>query len=87
MKFALYSSPEIRHYIFVATCPPLNITNGRVEYHPSAVNGALPIDTLAFFTCDEGYIINGFGFSTCQESGNWDPEIPTCDKSMEIAFH
>ena len=34
--------------------------------------------SLAVFECDPGYIISGYGYSTCQGRGEWYPPVPTC---------
>ena len=68
----------------VATCLPVSITNGEVEYHLSEVNGSYPTGTLAFFTCDDEYMRTGSLFSTCQGSGIWSPDIPLCEEGIQF---
>ena len=67
----------------VAICPTLSIENGEVEYHPSQDNGEYPTGTVAFFTCEEGYMRSGSVFGTCQDSGTWDSQVPTCEESIK----
>ena len=47
------------------------------------MHGRYAPDTRAFFSCNDGYMRTGSLFITCQDSGNWDPEIPTCDEGIE----
>ena len=72
------------YYFNLEVCPPVNLKNGATEYHPSSLNGQYPTDTLAFFSCDDAFMRNGPLFSTCQNTGNWVPEIPTCDEGIYI---
>ena len=47
------------------------------------VNGEYPTGAIAVFTCDDEYTRNGTLLSTCQDSGTWDPQIPTCDEGTD----
>ena len=67
----------------VALCPTISLGNGEVHYQPSEVDGGYPTGTVAFFSCDEGYITNGSVFVTCQDSGTWDSEISTCREGFK----
>ena len=64
----------------VAICPALSLQNGEIEYDPLQENGEYPTGTVAFFTCEEGYMRSGSVFGTCQDSGTWDSELPTCEE-------
>ena len=46
-------------------------------------NDAYPINTEVSFTCDYGYFLNGSDSSTCQSTGDWDPQTPTCNKVIK----
>ncbi|XP_053400600.1 CUB and sushi domain-containing protein 3-like [Mercenaria mercenaria] len=35
--------------------------------------------TKAIFTCDVGYTLDGYSELTCEETGQWDNEIPQCE--------
>ena len=65
-------------------CLPLNLENGEIECEHSPENGQYPTDTVAFFTCNDGYMRTGPIFITCQDSGIWDPEIGTCDEGITV---
>ena len=66
----------------VATCPSLSLENGQVQYEPE--NAEHQTGTVVFFTCNEGYMRTGSLFSTCQDSGTWDQEIPSCIEGIEM---
>ena len=63
---------------FVASCPALSLENGEVEYDPYPVSGEYPTGTFAVFRCNAEYMRSGRLVSICQDSGSWNPEIPTC---------
>ena len=56
-------------------CGSLTVPNGQV----SAPSGTTFMNTVTY-TCDDGYNLNGASDRTCQASGNWDLEEPTCDR-------
>ena len=69
----------------LATCAQLNLDNGGVTYNESMVmTDEYPVDTLASFSCDRGYNLNGSATSTCQTSGEWDQDTPTCEQGNEM---
>ena len=72
-------------YIFVVTCPVLNQPpNLQVHYSNDPIPGeGYPVDTTASFTCVNGYFLSGTTFSTCEISGNWNQETPTCNHSND----
>ena len=51
------------------------------------MDGEYPTGTIASFTCDDDYMRVGSNLSTCQELGNWSPEIPTCEEGIAIIYH
>ena len=48
--------------------------NGTVS-HPDGTS----FNQRAYYHCSEGYTLNGTDTRTCNESGNWTFEAPTCD--------
>ena len=60
-------------------CLPVNLENGKVEYNLSSLNGKYFTHTKAFFICNDAFKKTGNLFSTCDASGTWIPEVPTCD--------
>ena len=67
-----------------ATCLALNLPNGLASYDESPVtNGKYTVDTVVSFTCNYGYSLSGSTSRTCQTSGNWDEEMPTCNQSKK----
>ncbi|KAI8510944.1 hypothetical protein Bbelb_118600 [Branchiostoma belcheri] len=58
----------------VPTCAP------RAPPANGAVNptGAVPYLNGVTFTCNTGYVLNGFAFATCQADGTWSSPVPTC---------
>ena len=71
-------------YFVVVICSALSLSNGGISYNQSEVNGEYSVDTKATFSCNSGYKRAGSGSSTCQTSGNWSPQIPTCNQSKEF---
>ena len=69
---------------FVVICEALELfASGRISYNDSQVNGGYPVDTMANFMCNHGYRKIGSKSSTCQSSGNWNQQTPTCMQSNE----
>ena len=54
------------------------------DYTKSKVNGRYPVDTLASFTCNDGYSKGGSDNRRCLASGNWDGDDQTCNKGNNI---
>ena len=46
-------------------------------------NGKYPVDTTVSFTCNHGYKRAGSTSSTCQTSGTWNQQTPTCTQSND----
>ena len=69
----------------VVTCTALSPpSNGQISYNePSMTYGEYPVDTKASFTCNQGYSLSGSESRTCETSGNWNQETPTCNQSNE----
>ena len=51
------------------------------------MDGEYPTGTIASFTCDDDYMRVGSNLSTCQQLGNWSPEIPTCEEGIAVKYH
>ena len=64
---------------FTVTCVPLSLANGDVTYTKSAQNGKYVVNTVASFSCDSDYYLNGPNSITCQKSGNWNEQTPRCE--------
>ena len=60
------------------------MSNGESIYGKSLVNGKYPIDTLAFFNCNNGYRKEGPDYRICLASGQWDETNQICKKSNKI---
>ena len=71
-------------YFVTVTCSAVSLQNGGISYNQSVVNGRYTVDTKATFSCSSGYSRAGSSSSTCQTSGNWSPQIPTCNQSKEF---
>ncbi|XP_012938062.1 sushi, von Willebrand factor type A, EGF and pentraxin domain-containing protein 1 [Aplysia californica] len=50
-----------------------DIRNGQVFYVDSTYL------SQAKYSCDKGFELNGFAERTCEATGQWDPEQPTCE--------
>ena len=69
--------------LIVVICSPLNVpANGEINYNKAPVaDGGYPLDTVASFSCDYGYSRSGSSSRTCETSGNWNHQNPTCNQS------
>ena len=66
------------------TCETISSpTNGGKTYDMNGVNGKYPVYTVVTFTCNSGYTLSGYNTRTCETSGNWNKQSPTCKKSKE----
>ena len=60
----------------------LYVANGRVSFNkPEVRRNFYDLGTVASFTCNSGYSREGSSSSTCQNSGMWSSQAPTCKKS------
>ena len=72
-------------YFALVTCPNLQLEYGHINYNDSqTADGGYIVDTVASFICNQGYSLTGSRTSTCQTSGNWSQQLPTCNISMKI---
>ena len=63
-------------------CPALTMpSNGEVDYSIHPLSGAYSVDTVATFRCTSGYKKQGSSSRTCQPSGHWNQQTPTCSRS------
>ena len=54
-------------------CPKLkDVPNGKVELRGNTVN------SIAVYTCSEGYTLNGYQQRECNKDGEWAGSPPTC---------
>ncbi len=59
-----------------STCPDLTVpTNGMISY-----NMARLVDTMATYTCVNGYTLIGGSTRTCGSFGGWSGSAPTCSE-------
>ena len=45
---------------------------------PQTFSYGYEVNTLAYFSCHQGYYREGSGSAICQSSGNWSEETPKC---------
>ncbi|XP_038067159.1 sushi, von Willebrand factor type A, EGF and pentraxin domain-containing protein 1-like [Patiria miniata] len=57
----------------IITCPELVAPSHGAVFSPLITNGS-----VAVYTCDEGYVINGTSNLTCTESSTWNHSPPEC---------
>ena len=52
-------------------------SNGMISYNGGSTDNR-PMDTVATYSCDTGYTLNGGNTRTCQSGRNWSGSAPTC---------
>ena len=63
----------------VITCSDLpSLTNGNIDYGGAGSTDSRPVDTVATFTCNTGYTLNGGSTRTCGSDGVWSGSVPVC---------
>ena len=57
-----------------------SFTNGMVSYS----DGRVPIvaGTVATYTCNTGYTLEGATTRTCEENTGWNENLPTCQSKL-----
>ena len=55
----------------------LPLMNGGIIYE-TGIADSRPINTIAHFTCDNGYTLIGGIFRVCQNDGTWSGSVQTC---------
>ncbi len=62
----------------IVTCSDLpSLANGDIDYGGAGSPGSRPVDTVATYTCDTGYTLDGGTTRFCA-SGVWSGSPPTC---------
>ena len=71
--------------LFLATCPPLSfITDGSISYSRAVeANGGYLSDTVATFSCNDGYELSEDTTKTCQDNHMWTGADPFCQSKDE----
>ena len=77
--------------ILVITCPSLSApSNGQVNYSTDATPPH-DFETVAIFTCDTGFVLNGTERVTCESggfrrNGLWSGSSPTCTGKNDVTL-
>ena len=58
----------------------------------SPSNGQVSLTTTTFgsvatYSCEEGYLLEGFPMRECQANGNWSEEEPVCASKLLYVVH
>ncbi len=65
----------------IVICSDLpSLTNGVIDYGGAVSTNSRQVDTVATYTCDTGYTINGSSTRTCESDGMWSGSTPTCQR-------
>ena len=65
----------------VITCSDLPaLTNGDIDYAGAGSSDSRPVDTVATYTCNPGYTLNGYTTRTCGSDGVWSGDTPMCQR-------
>ena len=52
---------------------PEGVDNGFVRFSSTVIG------SQAWYSCNEGFDLEGSESRTCQSSGEWEPEVPVCE--------
>ncbi|XP_064386154.1 uncharacterized protein LOC135334773 isoform X2 [Halichondria panicea] len=55
-----------------------SLTNGNIDYGGAGSTNSRPVDTVATYTCNPGYTLNGGTTRTCGSDGVWSEPAPMC---------
>ena len=67
----------------VITCSDLpSLTNGDTDYGVAGSTDSRPVDTVATYTCNPGFTLNGDTTRTCGSDGVWSGLAPTCQRKI-----
>ena len=77
---------HIIYYFVEKSRTDLSLSNGWISYSkaPAVLNSTIylySVGTTAYFFCDDGFTLSHQDSRTCQASGNWNKQTPTCDQS------
>ena len=65
----------------VITCSDLpSPTFGDIDYGGAGSTDNRPVNTVATYTCNTGYTLNGGTTRTCGSDGVWSGSTPTCQR-------
>ena len=70
-------------YLFpcIEICSDLpSLTNGNIDYGGAGSPDSRPVDTVATYTCNPGYTLNGGTNRTCGSDGVWSGSALTCQR-------
>ena len=66
-------------------CAHLSVPqNARISYSP--VGAPIQLNTVATYSCDEGYVISGGTERVCGSTGDWSGEEITCQCELYCAM-
>ncbi len=64
------------------TCSDLSVpTNGMIAYDTGSMD-ARPVNTVATYTCNTGYMLTGDMTRNCGAGGMWSGTDPTCTRKL-----
>ena len=75
-------------FLLAVSCKTLGKIFGHIAYtkSPSIVDGTYPQNTVANFSCNNGFSKTGPEVRTCQASGKWDKENQWCIIGNDFNF-
>ena len=85
-KIALCYATKVQskiQFFSPVTCDALNLKNGHVSY-TSYYQQGYPFDTVASFSCNQGYYLSRTEETTCQTTGKWNMDPPECTIGKEM---
>ena len=71
-------------FLVPVSCSSLSLSKGGVDYNKDDKDGRFYVGTKAYFWCNSGYYRSGDRSRTCQSSGNWNGQTPTCKRKKRV---
>ena len=67
-------------------CPELmDLVNGTIMYNMETINNR-SVGTVATYTCNPGYTLNGDNTTICESGGSWSESDQTCEGWLAMLY-
>ena len=63
----------------------LDIENGEVSFYQASGRNKTQFESVANYSCSDGYALTESGLRMCQSNGNWSGPIPACSEGQKTS--